>query len=60
MVMILLGYIWIMFLIITTLFILVAVVIEKNFDEIHPVKKWWRKHIVAPDPYEETPQDFNE
>jgi hypothetical protein len=49
-----------MFLIITTLFIIVAVIIEKNFDETHPVKKWWRKHIIAPDPYEETPQDFNE
>ena len=34
--------------------------IEKNFDETHPIKKWWRKHIIAPDPYEETPQDFNE
>ena len=60
MVMIIIAYIWIMFLIITTLFIIVAVIIEKNFDETHPVKKWWRKHIIAPDPYEKTPQDFNE
>ena len=60
MVMIIIAYIWIMFLIITTLFIIVSVIIEKNFDETHPIKKWWRKHIIAPDPYEETPQDFNE
>jgi hypothetical protein len=58
--MIIIAYIWIMFLIITTLFIIVSVIIEKNFDETHPIKKWWRKHIIAPDPYEETPQDFNE
>ena len=58
--MIIIAYIWIMFLIITTLFIIVAVIIEKNFDETHPIKKWWRKHIIAPDPYEETPQDLNE
>ena len=29
-------------------------VIEKNFDENHPVKKWWRKHVVA-----EAPKDID-
>ena len=49
-----------MFLGLTTLFIFTSVIIEKNFDESHPIKKWWRNHIIAPDPYEETPEDFME
>lgn len=30
-----------------TLFFIIAAIVENNFDESHPIKKWWRKHIVA-------------
>jgi hypothetical protein len=48
--MIIIAYVWILCLVIFTLFILVACIIENNFEESHPVMKWWRKHIIAPDP----------
>jgi len=32
---------------ITLLFIGIAVFIEKKFDDNHPVKKWWRKHVIG-------------
>lgn len=48
--MILLAYIWVFLLAFTVVFIIVAAIIEKNFDETHPVKKWWRKHIIADAP----------
>lgn len=47
MVMIILAYIWLGCLILSALFILVAGIVEKNFDEEHPVKKWWRKHVIG-------------
>ena len=34
----------------TAVFILVAGIIEKNFDESHPIKKWWRRNVIATDP----------
>jgi len=52
--MIIFAYIWVTLLIITVLFFIVAGFIEKNFDESHPVKKWWRKHVVA-----EAPKDID-
>jgi hypothetical protein len=48
--MIILAYIWILFLTLTTLFIFVAIIVEKNFDETHPVKKWWRRNVIGIDP----------
>ena len=45
--MIILAYIWVFCLIITALFIVVAIVIEKNFGESHPVKIWWRKNVIG-------------
>jgi len=45
--MIIFAYIWIAMLIMTVLFIILAGVIEKNFSEEHPVKKWWRRHIIG-------------
>jgi hypothetical protein len=33
-------------------FMVTAMIVEKNFDESHPVKKWWRKHIIDTDPEE--------
>ena len=53
--MIIIAYIWISFLLLTTLFIIVACVIEKNFDESHPVMKWWRRNVIAPDPHDKNP-----
>jgi len=53
--MIILAYLWIIGLLFTTLFIVVAIVVEKNFEESHPVMKWWRRHIVAWDPYDKKP-----
>jgi hypothetical protein len=53
--MIIFAYMWIIGLLLTTLFIVVAVIVEKNFDESHPIKKWWRRHIIASDPYDKNP-----
>jgi hypothetical protein len=52
--MIIFFYIWVTLLIITVVFFIFAGFIEKNFDENHPVKKWWRKHVVA-----EAPKDID-
>jgi hypothetical protein len=52
--MIIFAYIWVFFLVLTVCFIIVAGFIEKNFDESHPVKKWWRKHVIA-----EAPKDID-
>ena len=57
--MIIFAYMWIIGLLLTTLFMIVAIIVEKNFDESHPIKKWWRKHIIAFDPYDKNPEDFN-
>lgn len=57
--MIIIGYLWILSLFLITSFIVTALIVEKNFDESHPIKKWWRKHIISPDPYDETSDDVN-
>ncbi len=44
------AYIYFILLGVSAFFFFVGVIIEKNFEESHPVKKWWRKHIVAPAP----------
>ena len=44
--MLLIGYIFILLLIATSLFIIVAIIIEKNFEESHPVMKWWRANVI--------------
>ena len=50
--MIIIAYMWIFFLIFGSLFIIGALLIEKNFEESHPVKKWWRANIIDWDPNE--------
>ena len=55
----LLLWVWFVLIIIGAIFFLVGALIEKNFDESHPVKKWWRRHIVAPDPYDNEWKNFN-
>lgn len=57
--MIIIGYLWILSLFLMTGFMVTDLIVEKNFDESHPIKKWWRKHIIAFDPYDKTPEDFN-
>ncbi len=52
--MIILAYIWVSLLFLLVVFIIITAVIEKNFDESHPVKKWWRKHVIA-----EAPKDID-
>lgn len=37
--------------------LLLGFLIEKKYDESHPVKKWWRKHIVGLDPNQKRPDD---
>lgn len=50
--MIIIAYIWIFFLLFGSLFIIVSVMVDKNFDESHLVKKWWRANIIDWDPNE--------
>jgi len=52
--MIILAYIWVSLLFLLVVFIIITAVIEKNFDENHTVKKWWRKHVIA-----EAPKDID-
>ena len=54
------AYIYLFFLALMGLFILAAGIIEKNFDESHPVKKWWRRNVIAPDPEDYKPKDDNQ
>lgn len=49
--MIIIAYIFIVLLIIAVITLVTGIIVEKNFGESHPVKKWWRKHIVSHDPY---------
>ncbi len=55
--MIIFAYLWFFFLFFTTGFLIVSTVIEKNFDECHPVKKWWRRNVVGWDPEYPRPDD---
>jgi hypothetical protein len=55
--MIIFAYIWFSFLFLMTLFIVVAGIIEKNFEESHPVMKWWRRNVIAFDPYDKKPDN---
>ena len=48
--MIIIAYLWILGLVLMTAFMVVALIVEKNFDESHPVKIWWRKHVIGLDP----------
>ena len=50
--MIIIAYLWVLSLVLMTGFMVTAMIVEKNFDESHPVKKSWRKHIIDTDPEE--------
>jgi len=45
--MIALAYLYLLCLLSVVTFIIVAIVIEKNLEESHPVKKWWRAHVIG-------------
>jgi hypothetical protein len=46
----LLGLVWLCLIFLFVIFFTVGVLIENNLSEEHPIMKWWRKHIMAPDP----------
>lgn len=46
----LLGLVWLCLIFLFVIFFIAGVLIEKNLSEEHPIMKWWRKHIMAPDP----------
>jgi hypothetical protein len=48
--MIILAYLGILSIVVMSTFLIVALIVEKNFDESHPIKKWWRRNVIAPDP----------
>jgi hypothetical protein len=48
--MIVFAYLYLFLLASTATFVIVAIIIEYNFDEEHPVKIWWRKHCIGIDP----------
>lgn len=55
----LVGLVWIFLIVLFAVCVSIGVFIEKNFEESHPVKKWWRKHIIADDPYDNDWKNFN-
>jgi hypothetical protein len=48
--MIIIAYLWILGLFLMTGFMVTSLIVEKNFDESHPVMKWWRRNIIDNDP----------
>jgi len=48
--MIIIAYLWIISIVFMATFLVVGMIVEKNFDESHPVKKWWRRNIIDNDP----------
>jgi hypothetical protein len=58
--MVIITYIWLFFLILSVSFTIIAMIVEKNFDESHPVMKWWRRNVIAPYPYDEKDKDITE
>ena len=62
--MIIIAYLWIISIVFMATFIIVAMIVEKNFDESHPIKKWWRRNIIDNDPedakYKSTKDDIQE
>ena len=45
--MIIFAYVWVGMIILTALFLVIAGIVEKNFDETHPVKQWWRRNVIG-------------
>jgi hypothetical protein len=47
--MIIFVYAWAAMVLLLLLFSFFGVVVEKYVSEEHPLKKWWRKHIISND-----------
>jgi hypothetical protein len=51
-------------MILMTVFVVIAGIVEKNFDETHPVKQWWRINVIGAYPedskYKEQEDDNQE
>ena len=62
--MIIIAYLWIISIVFMGTFLIVAMIVEKNFEESHPIKKWWRRNIIDNDPedakYKSTKDDIQE
>jgi len=54
-----LGLVWLILMSISLILFFAGILIEKKLKENHPIKKWWRKNIVAPDPYDNPWKNFN-
>lgn len=39
--------------------VIFGIFVENYLSEQNPIKKWWRRHIVAPDPYDDEWKNFN-
>ena len=50
-------YIYLACVLFFTICLIMGVYVERKFDESHPIKKWWRKHIVGFDPEQKRPDD---
>ena len=48
--MIIIAYLWIISIVFMATFLVIGMIVEKNLDESHPVKKWWRRNIIDTDP----------
>ena len=35
------------------------VIIKRNFEESHPVKKWWRQHTIGLEPNQKSSKSDN-
>lgn len=55
----LVGYVWLILILLTAIGIIFGYFVEKKIDENTKLKKWWRKHISAPDPYDNEWKNFN-
>lgn len=55
----LLGIIWLILTVIFAIGLIVGYQIENRVSDDHPVKKWWRKNIVANDPDDNFWKNFN-
>ena len=48
--MVIIAYIWIFFIVFTSVFFMSMIVVEKNIDENSRFGKWWRNNIIGIEP----------
>lgn len=55
-----LAYVWFFLMAVTAIGIIFGYYVENKVSDNTRLKKWWRKNISAPDPYDEnTWKNFN-